>query len=88
MVWHEYCDRNEEERFEPFGDESETLIGTKIIHTTDKAVLIRHCNRQAWFPKAVVHTLEKDCIEYLYTFDPTWKSIDHQRMPAIGGDFE
>jgi hypothetical protein len=69
-------------------DEYEVLLSVELITQTDKAYLIRHKNRQAWFPKFISH-LEDDCLEYKDFFIPDWESFGaNKKMSPIEGDFE
>ena len=72
--------------YPPDDDNYEVLIGIRMLHQTSKAILIQHKNRQAWFPRAVIYTIEKDALEYKVNFDPAWKVIAH-RVKSIVGDF-
>ena len=78
----DYYDAGEE-----FDTGSEAIVNIKILHTTHKAVLIQHKNRQAWFPRAVVFHLNDEILEYKWQFKPAWKSILQPRMKSIAGDF-
>ena len=66
------------------GDESETLIDITILARTNKATLIQHKNRQAWFPKSIA-VIDEDTITYPLWCDPKWITIT-KRMSPIKDD--
>ncbi len=74
-----------EEQWYDHGDDAETLINITIIARTDKAILIEHNNRQAWFSKSII-VLDEDTITYPLWLDPEWITIA-KRMKEIEGDF-
>ncbi len=80
-----YC--YDEDSFTGVEDESEELIGTKVVHITEKAVLIMYNADSAWFPKSVIFKLEEDCMSYNYSFEPDWKPIHRTKIKPIEGDF-
>ncbi len=80
-LW-DMCD----EREEP--SEPEILIDAKVIRSTKKAILVIYNGKTAWFPKSLIHIVEKDCITYDAWFDPEWQIIYKKKMNTIEGDFE
>ncbi|RKZ94135.1 MAG: hypothetical protein DRQ40_06470 [Gammaproteobacteria bacterium] len=68
-------------------DEPEVILDIKVLHETDKAKLIQHKNRQAWFPNSVISSLDDECMEYSIYYLPAWKQTGTKRMKAITGDF-
>jgi hypothetical protein len=71
----------------PPEEENEVLIDIRILTKTNKAMLIRHKNRQAWFPNSVILLLKDNCLEYMINFDPTWKQVTQRRRSPIEGNF-
>lgn len=66
--------------------EPEYLLSIKVIHETDKAFLIQHKNKQAWFPKSICD-IEDDYIEWQNWFLPDWQIIATNKMLPSKGEF-
>lgn len=72
---------------EDWGYEPEVLIGVKVLHVTEKAILIEYKNKTAWFPKSICF-VDGDCIEFEEWFNPNWEvSQSRTKVKPIEGDY-
>lgn len=52
--------------------ETIVLLKVKVLHQTERAVLIEHKGKQAWFPKDCADLEWNEALRYDAFFNPKW----------------